>query len=58
VADLLGHFADLLARVLGNLDEILAGRQQLPGEGPGENGIGVVVVVRQPVERGLLIAGL
>ena len=57
VTDGVRHVADLLARVLEHLDEILARQQQLLGEGAREHGIGTVVVVGETVERGLLVAG-
>jgi hypothetical protein len=56
VADGLGHLADQPSRMLGHFDEVLAGLQQFLGEGAREHGIGTVVVVRQAVEGGLLIA--
>ena len=43
--------------MLRDLDEIFAGLQQFPGEGACEHRIGAVVVVRQAIERGLLVAG-
>ena len=57
MTDAVGHLADQLARVLGDLDEVLAGQQQLLGEGSREHGIGAVVVVGETVERGLLVTG-
>ena len=53
MADGLGHLADQPARVLRDLDEVLAGLQQLLGEGAREHRIGIGVVVGEPVERGL-----
>ena len=52
-----GHLADQPARVLGDFNEVLAGLQQLLGEGSREHRIGVVVVVGQTIERGLPGAG-
>ena len=49
----LGHFADEPAGVLGDLHQVLAGLQQLLRKRPREHRIGIVVVVRQPIERGL-----
>ena len=53
VLDGVGHLADEAARALRDLHEVLAGLQQLLGEGAREHRIGVGVVVGEAVERGL-----
>jgi hypothetical protein len=53
VADGLRHLGDQPAGMLGDLHQVLAGLQQLLGEGARENRIGIVVVVGETIERGL-----
>jgi hypothetical protein len=53
VADGLRHLADQPAGVLGNLNQVLAGLQQLFCERTREHGIGIGVVVGKTIECGL-----
>jgi len=56
VADGLRHFADQPARALRDLDEVQAGLRELFRKGSHEHRIGIVVVVRQTIERGLSVS--
>ena len=49
----LGHLADDPAGVLGDLNHVLAGLQQLLRKCSREHRIGIVVIVRETIERGL-----
>ena len=53
VLDGVGHLADEAARALCDLHEVLAGLQQLPGEGAREHRIRIGIVVGEAIERGL-----
>ena len=53
VADGLRHLADQPARALRDLNQIDAGLRQLLRKSAGEYRIGIVVIVGEPVERGL-----
>jgi len=53
VAHGLRHLAHHPARVLGDLNEIFAGLQQLLRERSREHRIGIVVIVGETIERGL-----
>ena len=53
VLDGVGHLADETARTLRHLHQVLAGLEQLLGEGARKHRIGIGVVVGEAVERGL-----
>ena len=55
--DGLRHLAHETPRALRNLNEVDAGLRQLLGKGARENRIGIVVIVREPVERSLPRSG-
>ena len=55
--DGVGHLADETAGALRHLHEVLAGLQQLLGEGAREHRIGIGIVVGETIERGLAGTG-